>query len=194
MSKNQFLSEELNNFDNNLKAKTSKLADTDALLAEEQDKFIALCVELDESKNSIQDLSFEVKSAKQKTKNAQKRISKYKRKLQDSTECPSAKQLHELKVKVQSVKNENEILRDNDFLKNDNVLISENGKFTDAVRQVYMELLSKNVSSRKCQDVIRIILKNLANKDVGHLPKKSVAAMMQTEAAILVKHRQGKLS
>ena len=61
------------------------------------------------------------------------------------------------------------------------------GRYTNEVRQVYYELLRRNVSVASCGDIIKIVLENLAKRSVGCLPKKSLAATMMVEAEAISK-------
>ena len=63
--------------------------------------------------------------------------------------------------------------------------VYEDGKYSNDIRKVYYELLSKNVSVNNCEDVIRTVLKRLTNKNCGRLPKKSLAAEMFVEMKIV---------
>ena len=59
------------------------------------------------------------------------------------------------------------------------------GAFTDEVREVYMELLSRNVSLENCSHVVRTILERLGKLKVGRLPSKSTASVFQAEAGVI---------
>ena len=61
------------------------------------------------------------------------------------------------------------------------------GKYSDVVREVYYDLLRKNVSVENCEEIIKNVLEKLGGKKIGRLPKKSSAAEMMVEAQIVSK-------
>ena len=68
-------------------------------------------------------------------------------------------------------------------LMEDNEIITfKEGKYTNEIQEVIMELLALNVSMNKVNDVIRVVLKKLANKEVSHLPSKGLKSKLLPEA------------
>ena len=61
----------------------------------------------------------------------------------------------------------------------------EDGRYTNTVRELIMELLSLNVSISKVNQVIRSTLKKMANIEVGRLPAKATTSKLITEARVL---------
>ena len=61
----------------------------------------------------------------------------------------------------------------------------QEGKYTNTVRELIMELLSLNVSMSDVNQVIRSTLKKMANIEVGRLPVKATTSKLITEARVL---------
>ena len=75
-------------------------------------------------------------------------------------------------------------------LMEDNEMITfKEGKYTNEIREVIMELFALNVSMNKVNDVIRVVLKKLANKEVSHLPSKGLKSKLLAEAITLLLFR-----
>ena len=61
------------------------------------------------------------------------------------------------------------------LLESDSIVTFENGKYVSEVRETIMALVTQyNVSLTKVNDVIRIVMKNLADKQLGRLPSAGV--------------------
>ena len=56
-----------------------------------------------------------------------------------------------------------------EILEDDKVVTFADGRFTDEIREVIMELVLFNVSINKVSDVIQFVLRTLANKDVSKI-------------------------
>ena len=63
----------------------------------------------------------------------------------------------------------------------------KNGKYTEEICQVYYEMLRRNVSVDKCGDLLKVILKEVAQINVDRVPQKSLAATMFAEMETLSK-------
>ena len=71
----------------------------------------------------------------------------------------------------------------------------KDGKYTDEIHQVYYEMLHTNVSVDKCGDLLKVILKKVAQIDADRIPRKSLAAAMFSEMETLSRiHVQEELS
>ena len=68
------------------------------------------------------------------------------------------------------------------MLEDDVIKNFEDGKYLDHIRSAIMELLSMNVSVNKVNDVIRIVLKNFAGKEIDRLPSKGLLSQFLIEA------------
>ena len=66
------------------------------------------------------------------------------------------------------------------------------GKYTNTIREVIMELLSMNISMKKVNDVINIVLKTLAGKDMDRLSTKAAHSRLLVEAKYIADVQVGK--
>ena len=58
--------------------------------------------------------------------------------------------------------------------------LCDNGRYTDTVREVIMDLISYNVSLKQIDQVIRTVLKKFTNKDVLLLPSMGTKSRLST--------------
>ena len=68
------------------------------------------------------------------------------------------------------------------FVNSNDVVTFENGKYTDKMRMVYEDLMCMGIGSRNVEEVIRTVLKKLANKECGRLPKTTFGKYILLEA------------
>ena len=61
------------------------------------------------------------------------------------------------------------------------------GKYTDAIRVVVYNFLSRNVGTKHVSTLIASVLQNLAGLEHGRLPKETLVKLMAIEADILSK-------
>jgi hypothetical protein len=66
-----------------------------------------------------------------------------------------------------------------------NLKLMEGGRYTDDIRQVYMDLLSMGVPINKIQGIVRSVLEGIVHVGVDRLPGKTSASMMAVEAQVL---------
>ena len=59
-----------------------------------------------------------------------------------------------------------------------------NGKYTDEIRSVYMDLLSMNVGTANVEQVIRIFLRKLCNLNPDRLPGQIFAKNIFLETRV----------
>ena len=98
--------------------------------------------------------------------------------------------------KVNSLVNENKELQELlSLLEDDNVVTFEDGRYTNDIREVIMKLLSLNVSMKKVNSVIKVVLEGLAKKKVDRLPSAGVQTRILsgilvagTDASCLLPH------
>ena len=84
--------------------------------------------------------------------------------------CELQKQCDVLLLKVDNLNAENnELEKLVALLQNDTVVTFADGRYTDEIREVIMELVSLNVSINKVNDVIEVVLHTLSKKDVSKL-------------------------
>ena len=123
--------------------------------------------------------------------NLQKRVSKMKKKIEDLN---SKSKVADLKQHISFLENEQCSQQDTfeDFMeKNPQICTFKGGVYTNEIRHLYMELLSKNVSINNCESVIRSVLYHLAGIDIGRLPQKATAASLMVESETLAKMQGG---
>ena len=122
--------------------------------------------------------------------NAMKKASKYKMKAARMEQVESKETTQILKDQVAFLENECEKMRE-EFLASNEISVFEDGKYTNEIRQTYMELMSKGVSSNNCNMIIQTVLKNLTDKTATRLPKRACASDIRNEAAAVAKIQCG---
>ena len=91
-----------------------------------------------------------------------------------------------LDKKVSSLEEENRDMEALiELLDDDEIVSFKDGRYSNEVREVIMELLSLNVSMAKVNQVIKVVLNKLAKKDIGRLPSAGVKCRIEREALIL---------
>ena len=78
------------------------------------------------------------------------------------------------------------------LMEDDLVTSFVDGRYTNTVREVTMELLSMNISMNKVNDVIETVLKKRAGKDIERLPTKAVHSRLLVEAKFIADVQVGK--
>ena len=92
-------------------------------------------------------------------------------------------ELQELTAKTESLNRENgELEKLVTLLQDDEVVTFQDGKYCDDVREVVMKLLSLNVDVNKVDDVIKVVLRKLAKKEVTSLPSTGTKCRLMQEA------------
>ena len=71
------------------------------------------------------------------------------------------------------------------FLKSDDIISFEGGKYTDDIRACYYELMSMNVGLRNIESIIRSVLNKVAQKSIGRLPSYALASQMLAESLVV---------
>ena len=143
---------------------------------------------------STKDLTSSVSTQKQLIKEKKKLLKKLdeiKVKLQSSNVKDIDeldKQYHLLESKVQLLNKENNDLEKLvEILQDDKLVTFADGRFTDEIWEVIMELVSLNVSINKVNDVIEVVLRILTNKDVSkiRLPSDGCRKRVMEEAHLI---------
>ena len=94
-------------------------------------------------------------------------------------------ELKELTAKTESLNRENgELEKLVTLLQDDEVVTFQDGKYCD-VREVVMKLLSLNVGVNKVDDVIKVVLRKLAKKEVTRLPSTGTKCRLMQEALLV---------
>ena len=102
--------------------------------------------------------------------------------------CELQKQCDVLLLKVDNLNAENnELEKLVALLQNDTVVTFADGRYTDEIREVIMELVSLNVSINKVNDVIEVVLHTLSKKDVSklRLPSDGCRKRIMEEARLI---------
>ena len=119
-------------------------------------------------------------------RNAKKLVSRWtkKKELTDNI----SQEVSKFKEEVAVPQNDNAVLKEKmeQFL-DTNIKTIHNGIYNDNVRELYMDILSHNVSIRNCEQVIRTVLGKLTDSSIDRLPQKSLEARMMAEAEIIAK-------
>ena len=94
------------------------------------------------------------------------------------------------------LESDNDSLRDQlqAFFVDDEIKSFEGGKYTNDVREVYYNLIGKGVAIQNVETVIQTVLKKLAKKKVGRLPRKSLSTVIMIECELLAKYKLEKQS
>ncbi|XP_065679669.1 uncharacterized protein LOC136094052 [Hydra vulgaris] len=132
----------------------------------------------------------------QQKKNLQKNLCRLKKKLNKTKETIlafSIENLTFLQSKVKELSAKLELLnKDNIYLngllkmlEDEEIVTFERGRYSNDIREVIMELLSLNVSMNKVTDVIKIVFKKLAKKEISKLPSVGTKSKLMSEALVL---------
>ena len=73
------------------------------------------------------------------------------------------------------------------LLEDEEIVTFQDGCYCDEVREVIMDLLSMDVSMNQVNNVIKTVLKKLANKSVSRLPSMGLKSRLLLEARWLAK-------
>ena len=73
------------------------------------------------------------------------------------------------------------------LLEDEEIVTFQDGRYCDEVREVIMDLLSMDVSMNQVNNVIKTVLKKLANKSVSRLPSMGLKSRLLLEARWLAK-------
>lgn len=144
---------------------------------------------------SIANLGAQVKKLEKKLATYRKehssekqKVAYYKRELQKEKTDKSKEELQELQGRLSYYENLTEELKEKvNTTDTEEIQTFMGGKYSDEVREIYYDLLRKNVSVENCGQIIKNVLEKLGGKKVGRLPKKSSAAEMMVEAQIVSK-------
>ena len=95
-------------------------------------------------------------------------------------------ELQELTAKTESLNRENgELEKPVTLLQDVEVVTFQDGKYCDDVREVVMKLLSLNIGVNKVDDVIKVVLRKLAKKEVTRLPSTGTKCRLMQEALLV---------
>ena len=150
--------------------------------------------EISSLEKEIEDLNKQLSSALLHNNRARKRIYDLKQKIEkgipenssESENCFRSR-IRDLNAEIAYLQNEKLELQSqiDTFIENNVINVFENGVYNDNVRMVYEVLMCLGIGSRNVEKAIRIVLKKLANLEVGRLPKATFAKYMLLETRAL---------
>ena len=129
---------------------------------------------------------------KHQKRQLQYKTSNLKRKVKqnlDNLDTSQLDEISELEEKVKNLNKENKDLKELVSLLQDQKITFQNGRYVDDIRETIMQLLNLNVSMNKVNEVIRVVLRNLASIEVDRLPSNAVKTRLLVEARNLA-HKQ----
>ena len=142
--------------------------------------------QLDKSETQFEELHYQKKLLSNKLSKLKNKI-----KINRGFDLPKLeKECQELQSKVSTLRQENLELKELTTLLNDQELVTfANGRFSDEMRQTIMTLVSKNVSLKQVNEVIRTVLKGLTHYDTDNMRLPSIATRSKflNEALLLGK-------
>ena len=120
----------------------------------------------------------------------QKQKNYYKRQLhteETRDDDYKSSKIQELQDRIKLLQNELLETQDrvNAFCADDQILCFRNGEYSDSVREVYEDLLCMGVGTANVEEIIRTVLKKLANMECDRLPKPTFSKYMLLEACVL---------
>ena len=136
----------------------------------------------------VLDLKEKLTLYKRKYECQRQRTCYYKKELTKGKEVYSTEKLKQMNEYIKYYENLTEELKEKvDQLEKEEIETFMDGRYSDDIREVYYDLLRKNVGVENCSEIIRTVLQKLTHKTVGRLPQKSSAATMMVEAQIISK-------
>lgn len=102
---------------------------------------------------------------------------------EDNTFGSLEKELADFKTRVDTSTHTNKELADLvDLLKDDEITIFKDRKYSDEIRITIMELLACNISMAKVSKVMRVVMKNMAGKDLEQLQSLATVSQIDVES------------
>lgn len=93
------------------------------------------------------------------------------------------RELAYLQTRINTLTNKNKELADLvDLLKDEEITTFKDGRYSDDIRITIMELLACNVSMAKVSKVMKVVVKNLAGKDLRQVPSLATVSQIALEA------------
>lgn len=104
-----------------------------------------------------------------------------------STSCDE--NVQDLLETINELSEENQSLKDNinEVMGEKDICTFKGGRFTDELRLVIYDLLSRRVGSAQVGPIIQTVVKGLTDQDIERLPKPTVVKYMAAEAGLLAK-------
>ena len=173
-----------------IKRRDLALQDIDVSLQKSKELLAATKEDLETAEERISGL-------KQDQKRLNQRILYWKEKAQNLANMDNDETVEELIHYHEEIEKQNEQITnlesDNiqlkeqveSFLKSDDIISFEGGKYTDDIRACYYELMSMNVGLRNIESIIRSVLNQVAHKSIGRLPSYALASQMLAESLVV---------
>ncbi|MBN3312970.1 SPIN4 protein, partial [Atractosteus spatula] len=143
---------------------------------------------------SIDELQEQLEKLRYTKKKESQKVAYYKRKC--DSEADLAHRVRDLNEEVQFWQGEYEGLKTEiDRIVSHNISMYEKGKYSDAVREAYMDLVANmGVSARKASQIVRLVLDKLVGIQVDRLPGESFCKYLVLEARqVSLQHLKEKL-
>lgn len=152
-----------------------------------QDQLDAAHDQLDKKSSSLDSAKLEVETLKHQKRQYQYKVAYFKRRINElageNVESAFLDEISDLQKKIIILNRENKDLQELICLLQDKeVATFQDGRYCDDIRETIMELLNMNVSMNKVNDVIKLVLKRLAGKEVERLPSNAVKSRLLVEA------------
>ena len=179
--KKEILSLSASNVARRLKTKTTQLQ-------KEQSKSEKLTADVEQFQKKITELKdvLDVKKRVNKNKTEQLRYHRLKR---STDQVMSEEENSNLHSQLAELEKENDQLRSdlNEIMGDQDVSTFDEGRYTEDIRVVCYELISRGVGSRHVSNIIRLVLKRIGGINCGKLPKPTLIRLMAFEQALLAK-------
>ena len=151
-------------------------AQLDAAWDQLEDKSISL----DSSKSEVEALKYQKCQLQYKVCYLKRKVTEVST---ENTGIACLDEIADLQKNIEDLNRENKELQELlCLLQDEELIVFQNGRYCDDIRETIMELLNMNVSMNKVNDVIKLVLKNLAGKEVERLPSNAVKSRLLIEA------------
>ena len=173
--------------DNVIKQKSTEISKLKEQQTSLQAQLDSALEQLDDKSALLESSESKVNVLRHQKRQLQYKTSYLKRKVQQNsaqnTESVHLEEITQLQEKIKNLNRENRELQQLvSLLQDDEIITFQNGRYCDDIRETIMELLNLNVSMNKVNDVIKLVLKNLAGKEVERLPSNAVKSRLLIEA------------
>ena len=164
---------------------------------ESKELYEAVSEELESSFQELEMANNNIESLKSEKKKMQFKVSYLKRKYAEKNSNDQDQrlvdQINLYEEQLKNLEDENRELEQFVALLEENEIVTfQDGRYCDEVREVIMDLLSMDVSMSQVNNVIKTVLKKLANKNVSKLPSMGLKSRLLLEARWLAKCQVGR--
>ena len=124
-------------------------------------------ISLDSSKSEVEALKYQKCQLQYKVCYLKRKVTEVST---ENTGSACLDEIADLQKNIEDLNRENKELQELIcLLQDEEIIVFQNGRYCDDIRETIMELLNMNVSMNKVNDVIKLVLKNLAGKEVERL-------------------------